>query len=88
MQQQNLAAAKLCYNKALAYLIPDFEGLKADLLTNGYDIHLSNKMERLVNELIILSRKSALQPGLVIWIIQVILVTFCPGQSGRTYSYT
>ena len=51
MQQQNLIAAKLCYNKALAYLVPDFEGLKADLLTNGFDINLSNKIGYLVNEI-------------------------------------
>ena len=51
MQKNDLAAAGLCYTDALAYLMPNFKDLKADLLTNGYDVYLSNKMDHLGNEI-------------------------------------
>ena len=51
MERKDLAGARLCYNDAIAYLVPNFEGLKDDLLTKGYDIYLSNKMNHLVNEI-------------------------------------
>ena len=51
MQKNDLAAARLCYTDALTYLVPNFENLKADLLTNGFDVYLSNKMDHLVNEI-------------------------------------
>lgn len=51
MQKCDIAGARLCYKEALAYLVPKFETLKAYLLTKGCDIYLSNKMDRLINEI-------------------------------------
>ena len=44
MEKNDLVAARLCYNEALDYLVPNFEGLKAILSTVRVDVYLSNKM--------------------------------------------
>ena len=51
MQKNDLAGARRCYYDALGYLVPNFEGLKDNLLTKGYDFYLSNKMNCLTNEI-------------------------------------
>lgn len=35
----------------MKYLVPQFESLKKDLLNKGYNMHLSSKMDCLVNEI-------------------------------------
>ena len=51
MRKNNLVAARLCYNEALDYLVPNFECLKANLSTMGFDDYLSNKMKDLSKEI-------------------------------------
>ena len=51
MQKKDLVAARLCYNEALNYLVPNFESLKANLSTMGFDHYLSNKMKDLSKEI-------------------------------------
>ena len=51
MEKNDLVAARLCYNEALDYLVPNFEGLKAILSTVRVDVYLSNKMKDLSKEI-------------------------------------
>ena len=51
MDKNDLVAARLCYNEALDYLIPNFEFLKTNLSIMRVDVHLSDKLNDLSKEI-------------------------------------
>lgn len=53
MQKNEFNAAKHCYEKALGYLVPNFEKLRANLLpiAREVDIDISDKMNHLLHEI-------------------------------------
>ena len=51
MLKHDLVAARLCYNEALNYLVPNFESTKNVLLDMEIDVYLSNKMDLLLSEI-------------------------------------